>query len=179
MRAGSGTVVRQHRREYAVAVFVVHDGAVLLHYHQKLARWLPPGGHVNEDELPCDAAVRETREEAGLEIIIVDAVTVEYHEVDRPTGVPTRLPSPIGIQLEEIPARPGNPAHQHIDFVYAGSVAEGTNTSPTDVEGGTSPAWFAPASWTSLQLTPEVVSWAEAALRIVGGSPKPRFGRNL
>jgi ADP-ribose pyrophosphatase YjhB (NUDIX family) len=32
---------------------------VLLVYHRKLAMWLPPGGHVEPNELPDDAAVRE------------------------------------------------------------------------------------------------------------------------
>ena len=31
-------------REFTVAVFVIHDGQVLLHWHRKLQRWLPPGG---------------------------------------------------------------------------------------------------------------------------------------
>lgn len=167
------------RREYAVAVFVVHDGAVLLHYHRKLARWLPPGGHADPDELPDIAAVRETREEVGIEVDVVDAVSGEYRDVFRPQGTPRRLPSPMGIQLEDIPARPGNPAHQHIDFVYAAKVASGGSLTPTDVEGGSAPGWFRPDQWVALGLTPEVVSWAEAAIRIVGRSQGMGAGPQL
>ena len=156
------------RREYAVAVFVVRDGAVMVHYHQKLGRWLPPGGHVEPNELPHSAAVRETLEEVGLTIEVVDASTDLYSDVERPRGVPTRLPSPIGTQLEDIPGRPGNSAHQHIDFVFAARLINGSASHPIDVEGGARPAWFTPSEWDALAVSSEVRSWAEAAIRIVG-----------
>ena len=55
-------------RDFTVAVFVVHDHRVLLHFHQKLDRWLPPGGHIEANELPDEAAVREVMEETSLEV---------------------------------------------------------------------------------------------------------------
>ena len=55
-------------RHFTVAVFVVHAGRVLLHYHRKLGRWLPPGGHIEDNELPDDAARREVLEETGVHI---------------------------------------------------------------------------------------------------------------
>ena len=66
-------------RHFTVAVFVVHDGCVLLHFHRKLGKWLPPGGHVEDNELPDDAALREVLEETGLEAQIVKPLdTIEY-----------------------------------------------------------------------------------------------------
>ena len=53
-------------REFTVAVFVVHEGRVLLLAHPKLGRWLPPGGHIEPNELPDEAAVREVEEETGI-----------------------------------------------------------------------------------------------------------------
>jgi 8-oxo-dGTP pyrophosphatase MutT (NUDIX family) len=58
-------------RHFTVAVFVVWEGIVLLHLHRKLAMWLPPGGHVERDEIPDDAAVREVFEETGLNVELV------------------------------------------------------------------------------------------------------------
>lgn len=158
------------RREYAVAVFVVHDGAVLFHWHRKLGRWLPVGGHVDQDELPSDAAIRETMEEAGLAVTLIDALSIAYVDVPRPAGVPPRLPQPIGIQLEDIPERPENPAHQHIDLCYAAVLVPGTSTVPKGESGtnGDAPRWVAPTEWSLIGVTAEVASWAQAALTIVG-----------
>ena len=58
-------------RDWAVATFVVWRGAVLLHRHAKLGLWLPCGGHVERDELPDDAAVREVLEESGVPIRLI------------------------------------------------------------------------------------------------------------
>ena len=58
-------------RHFTVAVFVVWEGKVLLHRHRKLGMWLPPGGHIERDELPDDAAVREVLEETGVEVELV------------------------------------------------------------------------------------------------------------
>jgi 8-oxo-dGTP pyrophosphatase MutT (NUDIX family) len=51
-------------RDFTVAVFVVHAGRVLLHPHVKSGLWLPPGGHIEPNELPDEAALREVEEEA-------------------------------------------------------------------------------------------------------------------
>jgi 8-oxo-dGTP pyrophosphatase MutT (NUDIX family) len=71
-------------------------GLVLLHLHRRLARWLQPGGHIEPDELPEDAAVRETTEE---------------------TAVAVRHPSagPIVVHLDE---HPGPDGHVHLDLRY-------------------------------------------------------------
>ncbi len=72
-------------RELAVAVFVVHEDRVLLLLHPKLGRWLPPGGHVEPNELPDDAAVREVEEETGLRCRLArELPAVEYEVRGRP-----------------------------------------------------------------------------------------------
>ena len=58
-------------RDFTVAVFVIHNDHVILHIHQKLQRWLPPGGHIEPNELPDDAAIREVLEETGVAIELV------------------------------------------------------------------------------------------------------------
>ena len=55
------------RRAFSVAVFARHRGRVLLIKHARLGTWLPVGGEIAPEETPLEAAIRELREETGLE----------------------------------------------------------------------------------------------------------------
>ena len=52
--------------QITASAIVVGPEGVLLHFHKKLHLWLQPGGHIEEDEAPWDAARREVLEETGL-----------------------------------------------------------------------------------------------------------------
>ena len=54
--------------DFTVAIFVVHDAKILLIHHRKLDKWLPLGGHIELEEDPEQAALRETKEESGLDV---------------------------------------------------------------------------------------------------------------
>ncbi len=99
-------------RHFVTSVYVVHDGATLLHEHDRLGLWLPPGGHIDRDELPHKAARREVREETGLDITLVTDQPGPQAEQARP------LPRPQQLQLEDINVHEEAVGHQHIDFVY-------------------------------------------------------------
>ncbi len=137
-------------RHFTVAVFVVWEGKVLLHRHRKLGMWLPPGGHIEENELPDDAAVREVLEETGLRIELVG---------DRREDVsdPVQLYRPAGVQLENI-----GPGHQHIDLIYFARPAGPTNIEGKFGEGKV--GWYGPEDWDALSVNLEVRGWCERAL---------------
>ena len=77
-------------------------GRFLLHFHPKLGIWLPPGGHIEENEEPQDAVLREIREETGLECRIIsrDTQAQQFITPLPETGV---LPLPMAILKEFIP----------------------------------------------------------------------------
>jgi len=54
--------------DFTVAIFVVQQAQVLLVHHRALDKWLPLGGHIELDEDPEQAALREVREESGLDV---------------------------------------------------------------------------------------------------------------
>jgi len=79
----------------------------LLVHHRNLNRWLPLGGHIELDEDPEVAAVREAREESGLE--------VELLGERPPTTEPgTRaLIAPRFLDIHRITDK-----HEHIGMIY-------------------------------------------------------------
>src|SRR5206468_6177376 len=157
----TGTSVTM-KRELTVAVFVVHEGAGLLHWHRKLGRWLPPGGHVEPDELPDEAAVRETLEETGVRVEVLEGSHLPgVADVPALAEGPRRLTQPLGIQLEDI-----LPDHQHVDLIYLARPAPDSPpvpVAPSD-DPGSQPAWYRASALDSLPLTQEVRRWALAAI---------------
>ena len=140
-------------RHFTVAVFVVHAGRVLLHYHRKLGRWLPPGGHIEDNELPDDAARREVLEETGVRIRLVGARGLSI-------AIPKQLVVPAGIQLEDI-----YPGHQHIDLVYFAvpEVGEPVDIAADLVEMDRV-GWYSPVDLAPLGVDDEIRAWAHRAL---------------
>ena len=75
---------------------MVNDRKVLLHYHKKVRLVLPPGGHIEPNETPAESAIREVKEETGLEVRIIPLQT-------DPTYIsPRTTPTPRLIQIEDI-----------------------------------------------------------------------------
>ena len=93
--------------DFTVAIFVVHEGKILLIHHRKLDKWLPLGGHIELDEDPEQAALREAKEESGLD--------VELLGERPPTTEPgTRaLIAPRFLDIHRI-----SDTHEHIGLIY-------------------------------------------------------------
>jgi 8-oxo-dGTP pyrophosphatase MutT (NUDIX family) len=95
--------------DYTVEVFVVHGDRVLLRLHDKFGIWLSVGGHVELHEDPPQAAVREVREEVGLEVALDDSHML-YRETK--SGY-VELPPPVfmcRVAMSE--------THDHVTMTY-------------------------------------------------------------
>ena len=115
-------------RHFTATTYVVNDGATLLHDHERLGMWLPPGGHVDRDELPHVAALREVREETGLDATLV----AETDDIESDTVEP--LPKPRHVQLADVNVHAGGEvSHQHVDLVFY-AAADSRAVSPRSGE---------------------------------------------
>ena len=114
----------------------LNSGRTLLHFHKRLGRWLPVGGHADYETDFSRVALREAREETGLP--------------DLAFYPPRAPPVPIDYDVHSIPQRGAQPQHLHLDFRYVLVTQQ--------------PAALAPAAGESTALA--WLSWAEALERI-------------
>lgn len=103
-------------RQFTATTYILDEEKVLLIYHKKLQKWLPPGGHIEPNETPPEAARRETLEETGYRIELIQD---EHIWIDRWNA--KSIERPILCLLEEIPEHKGLAAHQHMDMIFVGT----------------------------------------------------------
>jgi 8-oxo-dGTP pyrophosphatase MutT (NUDIX family) len=84
--------------------------------HRKLPIWVEPGGHVDENERPDDAAVREVLEETGISVRLICAAAHDFS-----SDLELLVVHPVGIRLRTVETN-----HEHIEFVYAAVPIEGS-----------------------------------------------------
>jgi 8-oxo-dGTP pyrophosphatase MutT (NUDIX family) len=121
------------------ALVVSADGAhVLLLHHRKLQRWLQPGGHADPGEFTGESvALREALEETALAGLALHPAA----------------PAPLDLDVHDIPARPGEPAHQHLDLRYLVVAPSGAAAAHDEAES-TDLRWFAWSELDGLDLDP-------------------------
>lgn len=157
--AGVAALARSHHAPGHVTAsgWVVDEGGerVLLVWHRFLQRWLQPGGHVDPNDVSVrDAALREVREETGLEGEIVGGV--------------------VHVDVHVIPANDakGEPEHLHHDVRWIVRVRGDAPRAGDDVELA---RWFRWSEIAGLDTDDSVRVLADLARsRLSSGSRGPR-----
>ena len=107
------------------AIVVGRCGVVLLR-HKRLGLWLQPGGHIDPGETPWGAALREAREETGLDVSFAD-----LDDGPDGDGVP---------QLVHVDVHAGGRGHTHLDLRF---VLDGGDADPCPPAGESQEiGWF-------------------------------------
>ena len=94
-------------RQFCASAFVVNpiDKKILLCHHKKFNKWVQPGGHIEDNELPEETALRETYEETGVRIKLIGDRFPREDDFIRP----------LGIQRNR-----GKDGSLHVDITYVG-----------------------------------------------------------
>ena len=121
--------MRSNEKHFAVSGFVMNREAtkLLMVFHKKLNTWVIPGGHLDSDEYLHEGALREIKEETGIEAEIIDANKFDFSGNEKEFCIP----APYLVLSEYIPAKGDKPSHIHIDFVY---LCVANETIPTKQE---------------------------------------------
>lgn len=100
-------------KHFTATAYVFWQRKVLLHYHAKLNKYLPPGGHLEPNETPSEGALREVKEETGLDVLLIEQENLRVNAYNAAS-----IPRPFLCLLENIPAFKDKIAHQHIDMIF-------------------------------------------------------------
>ena len=95
--------------DFTVEVFIVHKNKVLLRKHDKYKIWLSVGGHVELNEDPNEAAVREVKEEVGLDVTLADGLRPAGNDAN---GYKELIP-PKFLNRHTISSN-----HEHVSLIY-------------------------------------------------------------
>jgi 8-oxo-dGTP diphosphatase len=143
--------------DFVVEVFIVYKDKVLLRIHDKFKIWLSVGGHIELDEDPNQAVLREVKEEVGLDIKLYDQNQLLKHgdEKDR------QLIPPVGLGRHFVSS-----THEHVCHIYF-ATSDTDNVIPekeTDVW-----KWVTAEELETMDLKPDIAFYAKEALKRLGG----------
>ena len=138
-------------KHFCASAFVINpnDKKILLVKHSDYDKWLQPGGHIEENETPEEAAIREVYEETGVKITLLGEHFPREDDLIRPLGVQCN--------------RKEN-GNRFIDIIYAGipnNVEVSLKKNDESIEIG----WFSRNELDRLPIFPDVKITMDYVLR--------------
>ncbi len=105
------------RKDFTATGYVLNPERtkILVIFHKKLQKWLPAGGHLELNELPHEAAIREVFEETGVAARIIQ----DDPDMGLKGEFDCQIPRPYSVLYQIIPQSSKDDKHIHVDFVYA------------------------------------------------------------
>ena len=145
--------------DFTAETFIVHKNKVLLRMHDKLKVWMSVGGHIELDEDPVEAAIREAKEEVGLDVKIIGETMPVGNEIYNYR----EIVAPRHLGRHDISS-----THEHVVFVYyAVSETDEVKVSHHDHEKAET-QWCSLEDLNTMDLLPNVRFYAKEALEELG-----------
>ena len=147
----------------ATGIVFNDSGQILMIKHKKQGKWLPPGGHVDKNELPCKAVAREILEETGVSVQVLSSVP----SLELSGETVKELPLPLRINHVNGGTAPNN----YIDLIYL-CRATNTKTAPQEAEiDGI--GWFSQEEAMKLDTYESIVKTIQYAIRLFADYKAP------
>ena len=143
-------------RHFCASAFVINptNKNILLVKHNLFDKWVQPGGHIEDDETPEEAAVREVFEETGMKVSLIGERFPREDDMIRP----------LGIQCN----RKDN-GDRHFDIIYAAQPNNPTSDLVlSDESSGI--GWFSREELEELDIFPDVKITMDYILKNYFGS---------
>ena len=144
--------------DYTAEVFIVHANKVLLRFHDKYKFWLSVGGHIELNEDPNQAAVREVKEEVGLDVVLWDGDQKLKHQRDEYR----ELVPPFALNRHRI-----SEAHEHVSMIYF-ATSDTDAVTPGSQDKSDEWKWVAKEELARMDLRTDIRFYAETALDTLG-----------
>ena len=110
--------------DFTVSVFVVYKDKVLVRKHEKYHTWLAVGGHIELNEEANAAALREVKEEVGLDVKLIPPPHWHDFPKIKRSETYTELIPPFLLNIHNI-----DDVHQHHDMFFV-AVSESDEVVP-------------------------------------------------
>ncbi len=142
--------------DFTVEVYVVYQNKVLLRKHDKYKIWLSVGGHIELDEDPNQAALREVKEEVNLDVVLFDNRILKIDNLKYKELIPPKFLNRHYI----------NDNHEHITMVYF-AVSKTDEIKSSEEEKSEEIKWFTKKEIDEdkFELKEDIKFYAKEALR--------------
>ncbi len=139
------------KRHFCASAFVIDPETykILLVKHKKFNKWVQPGGHIEDDETPEEAAVREVYEETGVKVKLIGERFPRESDYIKP----------LGIQKNR-----NKNGDLHIDIIYA-AVPYNSESINFDPNESNDIGWFSRHDLENIPVFPDIKITMEYILK--------------
>lgn len=128
-------------RDFCASAYVINPSnkKILLVKHKRYNKWVQPGGHVMEGEIPEETAMREVYEETNIKIRLLGDRFPRESDYIRPLGIQKNYGNNI----------------THVDIIYA-AVPLDLSGMTYDPNESTNIGWFSREELDEIDVFPDI-----------------------